>query len=706
MTFDALLTQLRKNAAEIDKIAQKLGIDLGEVMHPEITKLNNCLDTYSAFKVLVATIVNDAQGKWDLNKGIAITSNFDKNWDAFAKEYNEIFNGLDNEDQANILETFAKEQFGINVFNAGSVLKNETPNILSGIAGFKAGVNSFKGSYRNPIDAANKIRNGVNAIVHSTEAIARSANKIVGALKQFKNPEAKGSVVLDKLSNLSAYKPVSFALDAVNKAAGAVNIAGNLGSGFGNATNALNALKKGDLKGAAASAKSAADNVKNIKAEIQAMRGKGETPTGSGLSDGKGAEAKSGNPSAENESEGNNNQENSNQNKDKEDKDSDKGSSDSYVCSTAKIKCTNGDKISTLTVFPTRTIWLTGQPQANISDHIPMQNIAPFGRCHTTAYPPTAAATAAAHGKLTPMPCVPNTPFPWMGGKNDVLLQNQPALLKSSKCKCIYGGTITITFDGQTAGTGKDVVKENLQTQEELDAETNVSLSAEDLLDGLQMALDAAGMVPGFGAVPDLLNACISACRGDWANAGLSLFAAIPGIGDAAGAAKLMKNGAKIAQKSKKLKAVNKLEGMETMSEAIAKGPNRELAAARAKRMGVNPNETSFGSHMDSAPMHSQQKHPFGDLTKRDRFEIEEAKAIDNIHKSEEPSKILPGMIKDPAISTSKSVPEVVKSKPSDVIQGKEIKSQTTKRPDVKVDPKVYKYKDKPILGKNLDIQA
>lgn len=42
---------------------------------------------------------------------------------------------------------------------------------------------------------------------------------------------------------------------------------------------------------------------------------------------------------------------------------------DSYVCSTARIQCSCGDKISTLTVFPDRTVWLTGQPQANISDH-------------------------------------------------------------------------------------------------------------------------------------------------------------------------------------------------------------------------------------------------------------------------------------------------------------------------------------------------
>lgn len=242
---------------------------------------------------------------------------------------------------------------------------------------------------------------------------------------------------------------------------------------------------------------------------------------------------------------------------------------DSYVCSKAKIKCSCGDKISTLTVFPDRTIWLTGEPQANISDHISMRNIAPFGKCHTTVYPATGSATAANHGHLTPMPCVPNTPFPWMNGKNDVLLKGQPALLKSSSCKCVWGGTITFTYDGQVDGTGKDVVKENSQTQEELDANSEVELSAEDILEGLQMALDAAGLFPGLGAMPDLLNACISACRGDWTNAGLCLFAAIPGIGDAAGAAKLMKNGAKMAQKTKK--AQKATSGVADIAEARAK---------------------------------------------------------------------------------------------------------------------------------------
>ena len=69
--------------------------------------------------------------------------------------------------------------------------------------------------------------------------------------------------------------------------------------------------------------------------------------------------------------------------------------SDSYVTSKATLKCSFGDKTSKLTVYPDRTVELTTKPTANISDHISMYNIAPFGKCHTTCYPPTGSATAA-----------------------------------------------------------------------------------------------------------------------------------------------------------------------------------------------------------------------------------------------------------------------------------------------------------------------
>ncbi len=428
MTFDEILGQARNNAADIDKIGKRLGIDLASYFPTQLKQLNDCLDTYSAAKVMIATTIADASGELTLDNAAKLAANFDKNWDKFALEYNAIFSHLPGASKTNVLETFAKAHFGTRVFEAGSVIKNETPSIFSGIVSFRAGIDSFKGSFRNPQEAANKINNGVNLIVNSTAQVAGSLNNIVKFLQGGKSASAPGNVVLTKLSQLPQMKAVAAATSVLGIGVSGI-AAANTGRG------AISAFQKGDYATALSqgqatykSAKKVVDEVKKLKAGTMGAK---PTPQIGGKKAPTPSAANGQQPPASN------------------DEDDSSENSDSYVCSTAKIKCSYGDKVSTLTVFPDRTIWLTGQPQANISDHKSMQNIAPFGKCHTTAYPPTGSATAAAHGKLTPMPCVPNTPFPWMGGKNDVLLKGDPALLKSSTCRCVYGGIITITFDGQ-----------------------------------------------------------------------------------------------------------------------------------------------------------------------------------------------------------------------------------------------------------------
>ena len=139
---------------------------------------------------------------------------------------------------------------------------------------------------------------------------------------------------------------------------------------------------------------------------------------------------------------------------------------DSYVCSGAMMKCTMGTSPARLTVLPVRTVFLTGQPMANISDHQSMVNLAPFGLCRSMGFPSTASATAANHGSLTPMPCMHNTPFPWMGGKMDYLVKGEPALLKSSTCSCMWGGTISIIDDGQHGEGTQYVQKQNNESFE------------------------------------------------------------------------------------------------------------------------------------------------------------------------------------------------------------------------------------------------
>jgi hypothetical protein len=52
-----------------------------------------------------------------------------------------------------------------------------------------------------------------------------------------------------------------------------------------------------------------------------------------------------------------------------------------------------------------------------------------------------------------------------------------------------------------------------------------------------------AGFAPGVGALPDALNAGISAARGNYGEAGLSMAAAIPAWGDAIKGGKMLKEG-------------------------------------------------------------------------------------------------------------------------------------------------------------------
>ena len=118
------------------------------------------------------------------------------------------------------------------------------------------------------------------------------------------------------------------------------------------------------------------------------------------------------------------------------------------VCMGALMSCSFGMAPSSLVVLPTNRV-LTQTPDANIMDHIPMVNIMPFGMCSSPSNPAVAAATAAALGVLTPMPCVPVTPAPWVPGSPTVLIANMPALNDTSQLMCIWGGVIQFSNAGQ-----------------------------------------------------------------------------------------------------------------------------------------------------------------------------------------------------------------------------------------------------------------
>ena len=324
-----------------------------------------------------------------------------------------------------------------------------------------------------------------------------------------------------------------------------------------------------------------------------------------------------------------------------------------YVCTGATLKCTMGTSCPKLKATP-KNVSLTGKDQANIADYVSMKNVPSFGRCRSLGYPPTASATAANHGKLTPMPCVPGTCPKWKAIDKDSLICGEPALLKPSTLKCMYGGTISIVDPGQTLEikvcavspqtkneksekVEKEIPEELLQEFNELDTE---GLNKDSVLDGVQLALDAAGMVPVLGAIPDLINASISVLRGDWVGAGISIVAAVPGVGDVVGGAKIAYKGAKIASKSTKItkaKSVTKTtkahsnssridnvssirKNQSNASDNFSKGSltdkeRQQLREIRAKRAGVKPEEMHSEILYDKLPDSEVNKSNLLELT-------------------------------------------------------------------------------------------
>lgn len=119
------------------------------------------------------------------------------------------------------------------------------------------------------------------------------------------------------------------------------------------------------------------------------------------------------------------------------------------VCSGATLQCSFGAAPAMFNVLPVNRTLVGGMPAANIMDYIPLVNVTTFGMCSSLANPTVAAATAAALGALTPMPCIPATASPWVPGAPTVLLGSMPALDANSTLMCTWAGVIKIAYPGQ-----------------------------------------------------------------------------------------------------------------------------------------------------------------------------------------------------------------------------------------------------------------
>lgn len=118
------------------------------------------------------------------------------------------------------------------------------------------------------------------------------------------------------------------------------------------------------------------------------------------------------------------------------------------VCSGAVLQCNMGTTPSTFSGGCQR-VTVQHHPAGTIQDHKPNVHVRSFGLCRSLANPTVASATAAAQGALTPQPCVPNLPSPWVPGATRSRLERKPALTQQDKLTCAWAGMISVTSPGQ-----------------------------------------------------------------------------------------------------------------------------------------------------------------------------------------------------------------------------------------------------------------
>lgn len=120
------------------------------------------------------------------------------------------------------------------------------------------------------------------------------------------------------------------------------------------------------------------------------------------------------------------------------------------VISGAKLMCPFGTMTATLIATSQLMTLGCSKPIATIMDMQFGSNITTFGMCSSLANPQVAAATAAALGVLTPMPCAMVPTGPWQAMKPTVLIGGKPILTQGSMLMCGMGmGQISIISPGQ-----------------------------------------------------------------------------------------------------------------------------------------------------------------------------------------------------------------------------------------------------------------
>lgn len=162
----------------------------------------------------------------------------DKGYDEAISDLSSIVTG---DSSTEYIEAWARYQFGDQLYDAASAIKNGASDAISGVNEFMQLGDVFGGSWRDPSTAAKKIETGLKNINNAVNKVNAITNNLFSAVT------GRDSVILGKLDNLN-----NMGVNSLGSLAGAASIGigsfnafkeGNISAGISGVKDTINSIR-------------------------------------------------------------------------------------------------------------------------------------------------------------------------------------------------------------------------------------------------------------------------------------------------------------------------------------------------------------------------------------------------------------------------------------------------------------------------------
>lgn len=245
-----LASQLEQGSTEQAEMLNKLvssqhilNEDIKESLQKTIKEGSEAINSISGSVAKIISDLDNGAAPQTLSK---VAADFDSGWDQSVEKITKVVTG-DASDK--FIEGWMRAKVGDNLFDVCGELKRGASTAIEGIGEYKSLKQTFGGSWRNPVEAADKITTGVSQAISATQKVSNVLSNMVKAMG------GKG-----ELFGLHDVQKNAFG----NSVKGLSQVAAGSMVGVASAATAIDALKRGDLKSVGEAGKTVAEGVKKV----------------------------------------------------------------------------------------------------------------------------------------------------------------------------------------------------------------------------------------------------------------------------------------------------------------------------------------------------------------------------------------------------------------------------------------------------------